>query len=158
MNTLSPRLVQGCRRALLGFTCLVAMGAIPSFADAASHPTQTTGESLRVVALFRTVTGGRTIACPSRMLYRYIRLAGCQKVTITTQPGSKVLLTLRYNTNKHYILHKTGYADAFGLYQWVFPVAYTPSTHALHRSLGIVDVTAVLGHAVKVRYTVFRVL
>jgi hypothetical protein len=158
MNPLSQRFARLGSSALLGLTCLVGMGTAPSFASAASHASQATGETLHVRPQFRTVTGGRTTSCSSRMLSHYIRASGCQKVIVTTVPGSKILMTLRYSTNKQYIMHKTGYADARGVYQWVFAVKYSPSTRALRGSVGIVEVSAVLGHSVKVGYTVFRVL
>jgi len=158
VNTLSPRFAQFCCRTLLGLTCLVVVGGVPSFARAASNHSRPARETLHVVALFRTVTGGRTTSCPSRMLSRYIHVSGCQKVIITTEPGSKVLLTLRYSTNKHYVLHKTGYADARGMYQWVFAVNHNPSTHEQRKSMGIVEVTVALGHTAKGGYTLFRVL
>jgi hypothetical protein len=158
VNTLSPRIAKLCCRTLLGLTCLMAMGVVPSFSNAASHVAKSTGEPLHVVAQFHMVTGGRTTSCSSRMLAHYVHASGCQKVIVTTAPGSKVLMTLRYSTNRHYIMHKTGYANARGVYQWVFAVKYAPSTRALHGSLGIVDVTAVLGHAAKGAFTVFRVI
>lgn len=145
-------------RAILSATCLLAVLAVPSIAGAASSPARVSRETLRVVALVPAVYGGRTAACPSRVLFQHALVRGCQDVIVTTEPGSKILLTLRYPTNRHYIVHREVYADARGMYQWVFPVDYTPSARERHASAAVVDVTVALGHAVKGSYAVFRVM
>jgi len=108
----SSRSAQRCRRAVLGVACLLVAALGPAGADAAAHLSLVTHETLHVVVLARTVYGGRTTPCPAHMLVHYTVVRGCEEVVITTEPGSKILLTLRYRPNKHYLLHKTVYANA----------------------------------------------
>lgn len=113
-------------------------------------------ETLRIVTGSRTVYGGRT-TCPSRMLSHSTPVRGCQDVLITTNPWSRVLITIGYGAHTHYSNHRSVYADAKGVYQLVFPVVYNPSLRE-HRIRATVDVTVALGHAVKSGRTGFGVL
>lgn len=113
-------------------------------------------ETLRLVTAARTVYGGRT-TCPSRLLTHYMPTRGCQDVMIVTAPWSRTLITIGYGAHTHYADHKSVYADAKGVYQLVFPVAYNPSSRQ-RRIMATVDVTVALGHAVKSGRTSFAVL
>ncbi len=124
---------------------LLAPGALAQF----KH------ESLRIETGARIVHGGRA-ACPSSLLVHHNLLRGCQDVMIVTNPWSKVLLTILYGAHTHYTVQLKAYADAKGVFQWVFPVAFNPSPR--EHTMAVIHVTVALGHSVKSGYTMFRVL